>query len=575
MASHSLGVLGSPCSPHKSTNGASSCGVASWSLYPPAWKERQSIITNAPYKSVSISSTKKTTRIVIYARKQGGGLNVMISGAPASGKGTQCEMIKDKYNLVHISAGDLLRAEVAADTDYGKRAKEFMNQGKLVPDDVVVSMVKQRLQLPDVCEAGWLLDGYPRSLSQAQALEALKIRPQLFILLEVPEDVLIERVVGRRLDPVTGKIYHLKYFPPEDPEVAARLIQRSDDTEKKAMERLRTYHENLASVLSVYESCIKTVDGNRPKSEVFGDISSFLDDHIKAATKVSKPKQDSWRGMPTKLNSIPHSREIREYFYTEVCEGVRNAVEDGLHKLKVEITIPELNPEMDVYRAGTLLELVRELAFTFANDGKRVKVCVQGPMGEGIFRGMPLQLSGSRRMLEVMDWGDYGAKGTFVNIGAIAASDVFETDDMFILMAPQNAVGNCIIEDLQAMVQAAGDRPVILVNPQLKDVPGAGGVMQVIGREQRMEFSDSFFVCYSFRLLYRAGTFYPIMGALRMKYPGPYEVHKRIDTGYSSETYIQEATFAGRPTPTELQDVFAGRSKEASKTKSIWSFFGI
>ncbi|KAJ7544770.1 hypothetical protein O6H91_09G092600 [Diphasiastrum complanatum] len=112
-------------------------------------------------------------------------LKVMIAGAPASGKGTQCELISKKYGLTHIATGDLLRAEVAAGTEYGKKAKEYMDQGKLVPDEVVVTMVTQKLAQSHAKKKGWLLDGYPRSLSQAEALQALGIKPSIFILLEV------------------------------------------------------------------------------------------------------------------------------------------------------------------------------------------------------------------------------------------------------------------------------------------------------------------------------------------------------------------------------------------------------
>uniref|UniRef100_A0A2N9IWT0 adenylate kinase n=1 Tax=Fagus sylvatica TaxID=28930 RepID=A0A2N9IWT0_FAGSY len=170
---------------------------------------------------------------VLASAKKPEPLKIMISGAPASGKGTQCELITQKYGLVHIAAGDLLRAEVAAGSENGRRAKESMEKGQLVPNEIVVMMVKERLLQQDSLENGWLLDGYPRSLSQATALKGFGFEPDLFILLEVPEDLLVERVVGRRLDPVTGKIYHLKYSPPETEEIAARLTQRFDDTEEK------------------------------------------------------------------------------------------------------------------------------------------------------------------------------------------------------------------------------------------------------------------------------------------------------------------------------------------------------
>lgn len=200
----------------------------------------------------------------------------MILGAPAAGKGTQCEFITKKYGLVHIAAGDLLRAEIAAGSENGKQAKEYMEKGLLVPDKIVVTMVKERLLQRDAQENGWLLDGYPRSLSQATALENLEIRPDLFIFLDVPEEILVQRVVGRRLDPVTGKIYHLKYFPPETEEIAARLTQRFDDTEEKVKLRLKTYHQNVEAVIGIYEDIILKVNGNVPKEDVFAQIDAAL-----------------------------------------------------------------------------------------------------------------------------------------------------------------------------------------------------------------------------------------------------------------------------------------------------------
>ncbi|KAF5178738.1 Adenylate kinase protein [Thalictrum thalictroides] len=203
-------------------------------------------------------------------------LKIMISGAPASGKGTQCELITKKYGLVHIAAGDLLRAEVAAGTENGKRAKEYMEKGELVPNEIVVMMVKDRLLQPDSHENGWLLDGYPRSSSQAKALEDLGIHPDLFILLDVPEEILVDRVVGRRLDPVTGRIYHLKYSPPETEEIASRLTQRFDDTEEKVKLRLQTHNQNVEDVLSIYKDVTVKINGSAPKEDVFVQIDNAL-----------------------------------------------------------------------------------------------------------------------------------------------------------------------------------------------------------------------------------------------------------------------------------------------------------
>lgn len=180
------------------------------------------------------------------------------------------------HDLVHVSAGDLLRAEVAAGTENGKKAKEYMTKGELVPNDIVVNMVKERLSQPDAQRKGWLLDGFPRSQSQADAIDATGLRPDVFILLEVLDNVLIERVVGRRLDPVTGRIYHLKYSPPETQEIAERLTQRFDDTEYQAKLRLQTHSQNVDAVVATYNNVLKKVDGNRPKEEVFRSINDAL-----------------------------------------------------------------------------------------------------------------------------------------------------------------------------------------------------------------------------------------------------------------------------------------------------------
>ncbi|XP_022990422.1 adenylate kinase, chloroplastic-like isoform X2 [Cucurbita maxima] len=225
---------------------------------------------------LAISLYPKATISHVTARATPEPLRIKISGAPASGKGTQCELITWKYGLVHIAAGDLLRAEVNSGSKNGKLAKDYMEKGLLVPNEIVALMVKERLSQPDAQENGWLLDGYPRSSSQANALKEVGFEPDLFILLEVPEEILVERVVGRRLDPVTGKIYHLKYFPPDNEEVAARLTQRFDDTEERVRLRLQTHHQNLEDVLSLYQDVTVKVNGNAPKEVVFDQIDRLL-----------------------------------------------------------------------------------------------------------------------------------------------------------------------------------------------------------------------------------------------------------------------------------------------------------
>ncbi|CAL1363802.1 unnamed protein product [Linum trigynum] len=238
--------------------------------------------------SLRMANSGNPDQVVLASAKAEPPLRIMISGAPASGKGTQCELITKKYDLVHIAAGDLLRAEIASGSENGKRAKEYMEKGQLVPDEIVVMMVKDRLLQSDSQEKGWLLDGYPRSMSQATALKGYGFQPDIFIVLEVPEDILVERVVGRRLDPVTGKIYHLTYSPPETEEIAARLTQRFDDTEEKVKLRLQTHNQNVEDVLSMYEDITLKVKGNAPKEEVFAEIDNALSKLLESRKATSE-----------------------------------------------------------------------------------------------------------------------------------------------------------------------------------------------------------------------------------------------------------------------------------------------
>lgn len=153
-----------------------------------------------------------------------------------------------------------------------------MDAGELVPNEVVVDMVKGRLARDDATADGWLLDGYPRSAEQAEAIAAAGVEPDLFLLVDVPDDDLVERVTGRRLDPVTGEIYHLKFRPPPagDAEVAARLTQRSDDNEEALRARLATHHSNVAAVVGYYEDVMVKIDGKGSVDDVFATIEGAL-----------------------------------------------------------------------------------------------------------------------------------------------------------------------------------------------------------------------------------------------------------------------------------------------------------
>ena len=205
------------------------------------------------------------------------GLGVILSGAPACGKGTQCANLVQDFGLVHLSTGDLLRAAVAAKSKLGMEAKVFMDAGKLVPDRLVIDLVAERLGSDDCKARGWLLDGFPRTEAQAEALAACGAVVDSFICLEVPDEMLVERVIGRRTDPVTGIIYHTKFDPPPAGEVAARVTQRSDDTDEKVRVRLSQYHANVRAVESFYAAIKTTVDGTQAKDSVYIAVKSSLD----------------------------------------------------------------------------------------------------------------------------------------------------------------------------------------------------------------------------------------------------------------------------------------------------------
>mmetsp|Transcript_23464 Transcript_23464/g.21337 ORF Transcript_23464/g.21337 Transcript_23464/m.21337 type:complete len:281 (-) Transcript_23464:24-866(-) len=220
--------------------------------------------------SSRLTMTLQTTKSIKKSPK------IIIAGAPAAGKGTQCEIITQSFGVIHLSTGDILRAAVKQGTDLGIKAKAFMDAGQLVPDDLIIDVICDRLKQQDCIESGWLLDGFPRTRAQAEALSSAGLIPDSFLLLDVPEDILVERVTGRRTDPVTGKIYHLKFSPPNDQEVISRLVQRSDDTAEKIVVRYREFQSHIDSVRSFYEDKIIAVDGSKPKNDVSQLIISAL-----------------------------------------------------------------------------------------------------------------------------------------------------------------------------------------------------------------------------------------------------------------------------------------------------------
>jgi adenylate kinase len=210
-------------------------------------------------------------------------LNIIIAGAPAAGKGTQCESIVEQFGVIHLSTGDILRAAVKAQTQLGVEAKGFMDAGQLVPDSLIICVICDRLREADCQSQGWLLDGFPRTKSQADALSAAGMVPDCFVLLDVTEDVLVERVTGRRTDPETGKIYHMKFSPPPE-EIVPRLVQRSDDTAEKIVVRYREFQSHIDAIRSSYADMTVLVDGALKKEEVtssvLGAIAAVVDKKV-------------------------------------------------------------------------------------------------------------------------------------------------------------------------------------------------------------------------------------------------------------------------------------------------------
>ncbi len=207
-------------------------------------------------------------------------MNLMLFGAPGAGKGTQAKFLIEKYDIPQISTGDILRAAIADKTDMGMEAKNFMDAGQLVPDSTIIGIIKDRLAEDD-CKKGFILDGFPRTLPQAEALNSLmndmKISLDKVISLDVPDELIVERITGRRTSKVTGKIYHMTFNPPVD-EKEEDLIQRADDTEETVTKRLAAYHDQTAPLIDFYKNMgvIVELDGTKDVSDVTADMLASL-----------------------------------------------------------------------------------------------------------------------------------------------------------------------------------------------------------------------------------------------------------------------------------------------------------
>ena len=192
-------------------------------------------------------------------------MELIFLGPPGAGKGTQASAIVKAFGIPQISTGDIIRAAIREGSHLGTEFKSRIDAGKLVPDELMNRMIDERLRRAD-CTAGFLLDGFPRTVPQAEALDrmlaAMGRRIQHVLSLEVADELLLERITGRRSDPQTGRVYHVEFDPPH-PEVAGRLIQRSDDTEEVLRQRLEEYHANTAPLIPYYEKAglLRRIDG--------------------------------------------------------------------------------------------------------------------------------------------------------------------------------------------------------------------------------------------------------------------------------------------------------------------------
>ncbi len=213
-------------------------------------------------------------------------MNLMLLGAPGAGKGTQSKLVQEKYGIPQISTGDMLRAAKQARTPLGIKAESYMNAGKLVPDEVVVGLIRERLSQEDVAK-GFILDGFPRNLAQArildQLLKELGLGIDAVISLEVPDQELVDRLSGRRTCSACGAGYHLNFSPPRRDarcdRCGEKLIQREDDKEETIRKRLQVYADQTAPMIEFYkqQGVLKSMSGRGPLEEILGRISSILD----------------------------------------------------------------------------------------------------------------------------------------------------------------------------------------------------------------------------------------------------------------------------------------------------------
>ena len=212
-------------------------------------------------------------------------MKIIMLGAPGAGKGTQAQMIADKYNIPHISTGDIFRANIKNGTELGKKAKEYMDKGLLVPDELTVQLLLDRVANED-CKNGYVLDGFPRTIPQADVLDSeltkLGDKVDYAVNVDVPDENIVHRMSGRRACLKCGATYHIEHIPPKKEGICdkcgSELVLREDDKPETVQNRLAVYHEQTQPLIDYYDkkNILKTVDGTKDMQEVFSDIVNIL-----------------------------------------------------------------------------------------------------------------------------------------------------------------------------------------------------------------------------------------------------------------------------------------------------------
>ena len=221
-------------------------------------------------------------------------MRLILLGGPGAGKGTQANYIKERYGIPQISTGDMLRAAVKAGSELGKEAKKFMDSGGLVPDEVIIGLVKERIKEPD-CQKGFLFDGFPRTIPQADAMKAAGVPIDAVVEIDVPDEEIIRRMSGRRVHLASGRTYHVVFNPPKvegkDDVTGEPLIQRDDDKEETVRKRLKVYHDQTEPLVAYYKDWAASGKAGAPRHiriEGVGKVDEIRDQIFKALDELKK-----------------------------------------------------------------------------------------------------------------------------------------------------------------------------------------------------------------------------------------------------------------------------------------------